>query len=230
MDSMSPERPLDTAAQIFEAEALPRGRHNLSRDRVLASQRTRLLRSMAELVGSQGYGATTVPEVVAHARVSRNAFYELFNDKIDCFIAVCDELATELLDDMASVDTDEGWLPALREGMHRYLGAWQQRRSFTRAYFVELPAAGPQAVEQRDRQTHRFFRLFQRVAERAREEHPSLPPLAPFAVTLAVLGVTEVIAHEVRAGRVDHLMELEPHMVRFVAMMLANEEIAGKVV
>ena len=33
-----------------------------------------------------------VDQVVARARVSRNAFYELWRDKTDCFIALCDEL------------------------------------------------------------------------------------------------------------------------------------------
>lgn len=209
-------------SEIFVAEALPRGRHNLSRERVLASQRTRLLRAMGELVGSQGYAATTVPDVVAEARVSRNAFYELFTDKEACYIALADELAVEILDDMAAAGTGRDWLSALETGMRNYLLWWQERENFTRAYFVEFPAAGPRAVEQRDRQIRRFFRLFDRVAARAREEDPGLAPLAPYAVELAVLGVTELIAHEVRQGRVSRLVELEPHVLRFVVMMLGQ--------
>ncbi len=214
MSTSDPESP------IFAAEALPRGRHNLSRERVLASQRSRLLRAMGELVGRQGYEATTVPDVVAEARVSSNAFYELFNDKADCFIALCDQLATEILDEMASVDDSHGWQAALKEGMYAYLLRWQDRAEFTRAYFVELPAAGLRALEQRDRQINRFFRLFRAVAHRAREEDPSLPPLDPYAVELAVLGVTELIAHEVRHGRLGRLVEIEEACLRFVTLML----------
>ena len=209
-------------AEKFSAEALPRGRHNLSREHVLASQRGRLLRAMGELVGSQGYSATTVPEVVAAARVSSNVFYELFSDKADCFIALCDDLANEILDEMASVSIDHGWVAALDLGMLIYLRRWQEREMFTRAYFVELPAAGPRALEQRDRQIHRFFRLFSRMATRAREEDAGLPPVAPYAVELAVLGTTELIAHEVRQGRVGRLVELQPHLLRYVTMMFVQ--------
>jgi AcrR family transcriptional regulator len=217
----------EEAAARFVAEALPRGRHNLSRERVLASQRTRLLRAMGEMVGSVGYAATTVPDVVAAARVSRNAFYELFNDKADCFIALCDDLANEILDEMVAVGAERGWLAALQAGMRNYLEKWQERDMFTRAYFVELPAAGLRAVEQRDRQIHRFFRLFHRIAMRAREEDPSLPPISPYAVELAVLGTTELIAHEVRQGRVDRLTELEPHLLRYVTMMFVQRPLGS---
>src|SRR4051794_39803140 len=82
------------------AESLPRGRHNLPTHVVRDSQRRRLLAAMLDCVGENGYEATTVPAVVARARVSRNAFYALFDDKTDCFLAVCDDLAKEVLGDM----------------------------------------------------------------------------------------------------------------------------------
>lgn len=204
-------------------DELPRGRHHLSHERVLASQRKRLLRAMGELVERQGYAATTVSDVTSAARVSRNAFYELFTDKEDCFIAVCDSLAVEILDDMASVPIEGGWLTALRAGMHLYLLRWQQRESFTRAYFVDFPGAGPRAVAQRDRQIKNFVRLFRRIADHAREDEPGLPPLAPHAVEMVVLGITEMIAYEVRQGRVDELVaNLEEEFVNYVRLMFTS--------
>ena len=84
----------------WQGEPLPRGRHKLAPDDVRASQRERLVRAMLETVAERGYEATTVPDVVARARVSRNAFYEFFDDKIDCFIAACDDAAAEMLDQL----------------------------------------------------------------------------------------------------------------------------------
>src|SRR3954449_6066659 len=85
-------------------QVLPRGRHALPAEEVRASQRERLLAAMLESVGEHGYAATTVPAVVAGARVSRNAFYELFDDKTDCFLALCDELAGQLLDALVALE------------------------------------------------------------------------------------------------------------------------------
>jgi AcrR family transcriptional regulator len=75
---------------------------------------------MLECVGRDGYEATTVPQVVATARVSRNAFYEFFDDKADCFIAVCDQTGDELLAELLELVAEPDWIQATREGSRRY--------------------------------------------------------------------------------------------------------------
>src|SRR3954447_22046146 len=162
---------------------LPRGRHNLSPEVVRASQRERLLEAMLALVAEQGYEATTVPQVVARAKVSRNAFYDVFADKTDCFLALCDDFATEVLDEITN-PTEDDWLAALRNGTRRYLRWWQERPAFTRTYFVELPSAGARAVAQRDRQYARFVAMFDGLAAWARDQEPGLPEVGSLASRL----------------------------------------------
>jgi AcrR family transcriptional regulator len=60
---------------------LPRGRHRLSGAEVARSQRERVLAASARLSYEKGYGAVSVEEIGAAARVSRGAFYALFRDK-----------------------------------------------------------------------------------------------------------------------------------------------------
>src|SRR3954468_9258138 len=112
---------------------------------VRASQRERLLDAMLASVAERGYAATTVPRVVADARVSRNAFYALFRDKTECFLAVCDDLAEDLLSELFELRGDD-WTAALRTGTALYLRFWQERPALARTYFVELPGAGPRAL------------------------------------------------------------------------------------
>jgi hypothetical protein len=50
---------------------LPRGHHKLPPEVVRASQRSRLLNAMLDFVAERGYGATTVPAVVARALLDR---------------------------------------------------------------------------------------------------------------------------------------------------------------
>src|SRR6195256_1200113 len=71
-------------------QQLPRGRHRLSRDQVLASQRGRMLAAMAEAVAEKGYVGTAVADVIERAGVSRETFYEHFSSKEDCFLAAYD--------------------------------------------------------------------------------------------------------------------------------------------
>jgi AcrR family transcriptional regulator len=198
-----------------KARPLPKGRHNLPLHVVRASQRERLLEAMLASVAERGYAATTVPQVVADARVSRNAFYALFSDKTACFLALCDELASELYDQLTALE-GEDWVEILRSGASIYLRFWSERPAFARTYFVELPSAGPRAVEQRDRQYARFRELFQELAKLARPEG-DVPALVP---RLLVVSITELVAEEVRAGRTARLTELEDDLVGVMASLL----------
>lgn len=208
------------AGEPLASSPLPRGRHSLSEEEVRASQRERLIEAMLASVGEVGYTATTVPDVVAHARVSRNAFYALFEDKADCFIAACDEHAGEMLELLLARAGEPTWREALSAGMVDYLHFWQRRPAFTRAYFVELPAAGARAVAQRDRVYGQFRAMFDAMAARARVEEKGLPPLPSLATRLLVLGMTELIGEESRAGRVEQLDRLHDDLVAHVEAVL----------
>ena len=208
---------------------LPRGRHNLPVHVVRASQRRRLLDAMLDSVADHGYEATTVPAVVARAKVSRNAFYALFHDKVDCFIALCDDLAEQILAEMNATAEASDWVHALRTGTERYLAWWSERPAFSRTYFVELPTAGARAVEQRDRQYARFRELFDALGAWARAQQPELPPLRPLATRTIVLAVTEIVAEEVRAGRTERLIELTEEIVFLIATLIADDATARRV-
>jgi AcrR family transcriptional regulator len=207
--------------QAAVPEPLPRGRHKLSREDVRDSQRRRLIRAMLDSVAERGYPATTVADVVSAARCSRNAFYELFEDKEACYIAASDEAGAEMLDALVSAaQQEESWLDALRSGMRSYLRSWADDPNYAAAYLIHLPAAGERALEQRDRIYADFAAMFEGLAARARAEQPLIPPLPPLAPRLLVMSITELIAQEVRNGRVAELPELEDQLVRFVVKAL----------
>jgi AcrR family transcriptional regulator len=214
----------------FEGEPLPRGRHKLTARAVRSSQRDRLLRAMIGLVGEHGYADTSVPMVVSAARVSRSSFYAIFDDKTDCFIAACDRESSGMLKALVATGDEEDWVRATRRGMEHYLSWWQRRPAFSRAYFVELPAAGTRAIRQRDRQYARYRDLFAGLAARAREEQPELPPLSPLATRLIVAGVTEVVAEEVRGGRMAGLDALADDLLYLVLRLLADDATAERAV
>ena len=184
---------------------------------------------MLDLVGDSGWSETTVPQVVAAARVSKNAFYELFEDKVDCYLAAVDEEVGELLAALRTPPAAD-WRATLEHGMAVYLRWWQDRPRSARAYLVELPEAGARAVEQRERAYRALERVFARLAQQIREERPGLEPVAAVALRALVHAITEDVAREVREGRVDRLDEraadLRWLVVRLLADDAAVEEIA----
>jgi AcrR family transcriptional regulator len=213
-----------------DAQPLPRGRHGLSAETVRASQRQRLLQAMVELVAARGYAATTVPEVVAAARVSRNAFYEFFRDKEDCFLAVCEDNAAGLLEQMQGFGSEPDWLRALSQGLRAYLHWWQEREEFARAYFVEMPKVGERATAQRDAAYAGFARMFAGIAADARRQQPELAPLPAIVPRVVVSAVTEFIADEIRAGRGRQLTGHHVELLYLMVKLLADEASARRAV
>jgi len=207
---------------IDEPQPLPRGRHKLSRRHVRDSQRSRLIAAVWDAVAENGFGDTTVANIVSRARCSRNAFYEFFSDKEDCFLAACDGNNEQLLQLLYAEAAAPTWTEALRNGLRVYLRWWTDNPRIAMAYLTDLPTAGRRAVEQRDRTYAQFGLLFEALAARAREEDPKLPPLAPQAVPLLVAGLTELVGREVRADRLDRLGELEGELYEQILRSLTS--------
>jgi AcrR family transcriptional regulator len=212
--------------QGWKGDPLPRGRHKLSPATVRASQRERVLRAMIECVGEQGWTKTTVPDVVARGRVSRNAFYEHFEDKTACFLAALDESAQEMLEAMFALAPEPDWITALELGMRHYLGAWRDQPALCRSYFVELPYVGPRGIEQREHNFGQFELMFRVLAARAREEQPQLPELPPLVPRLLVVGITDLVGEAVRSGRLASLPEMEDELVALIVRLLADDATA----
>jgi AcrR family transcriptional regulator len=210
------------------AKTLPRGRHKLPRQDVLDSQRERLVSAILECVAERGYPETTISDVVARARVSRNTFYEFFDDKADCYLEACDREGTRMLDELYALAAEDSWLDAVREGTRAYLRWWQNHPRYAVAYLVELPTAGRRALEQRDRAYASFEAMFEALAARARAEEPKLPVLPVLAPRVLVASITEIVGQEVRAGRVEALHELENELVFFIVKTLADDRTAER--
>jgi AcrR family transcriptional regulator len=183
---------------------------------------------MLECVSVHGFSPTTVGDVVSAARASRNSFYEHFADKADCFLAVCDRAAGDLLGEVQQFATEHDWLTALRRGLGAYLRFWLERPNFSVAYLVELPTAGRPAVEQRERHYRSFEEMFAALGARARAEQPDLQPLGPHTARLIVLATTELVAGEVRAGRLNQLEGLEDELFAFMTRLLADDTIVRR--
>lgn len=182
---------------------LPRGRHKLSRDEVIASQRSRLMQAMLDEVAARGYANVTLSGITRRARVARNTFYTLFEDKEDCFLAVCRIRGDELLRRLYETNAGDDWRAVLAAGMEGYLAYWEENPRFSFAYLVEVSAAGPRAQHESSVLHDHFAALFADLARRARHEEPSLPPLPARAPLMLVEAVTATVARAVREGHED---------------------------
>jgi AcrR family transcriptional regulator len=137
---------------------LPRGRHGLSREEVVRSQRDRILLAMADAMAENGYVGTSVAQIIRRAGVSRETFYEQFSSKEDCFTSAYDR-AVELL--LAQIGAASGLAapgpddpePSADQRIEQLLGAYLEglasEPAFARLFLIEVYAAGPAALARR---------------------------------------------------------------------------------
>src|SRR6202035_2389535 len=162
------------------------------------------------------------------ARVSRNAFYEFFEDKADCFIAVCDQTSEELLGELLELAGEPDWTQARREGARRSLLWWQERPTISSAYLLSLPTVGERALRQRERHYAAFRTVFADLGRRARVEQPELRPLSDLVPRVLVVAITEIVAEEVRAGRTSKLTDLSDEIAVLAIRLLADDATAER--
>lgn len=207
--------------------ALPGRRSHVTRDDVAASQRGRLLDAVTQSVAEKGYAGTTVADIVNLAGVSRTTFYQHFKGKPECFLEAYqsgfDEAIAQLNSDALAHD---GWIERLRAGNASLLTTLAHAPDFARAFFIEVLAAGPEALARRDAIMRQFADIIAENFKQARSDHPKLAQLPQRALSTMVGGITELIAIEVRARRFDHLPDLEPVMTHFMLSVVFGNQAA----
>ncbi|MDJ0349602.1 TetR/AcrR family transcriptional regulator [Cryobacterium sp. PH29-G1] len=154
---------------------LSRGRHELSRDEVLAVHRERLMIAATELLASDGYRGVGVREITARARISRSAFYETFDDKDACVFAAYDRFIEVLLGRLTAVIASSSTATAtVNSLLEAYLSTLQLDLVAARAFHVEFESLGAAARACRRAGTTRLAALI-RDAQLAISDTPPAP-------------------------------------------------------
>ncbi|MDQ1490958.1 MAG: hypothetical protein QOD57_4798 [Actinomycetota bacterium] len=215
---------------------LPSGRHGLTREAVVASQRGRLVDAMAQIVAEKGYPATTVADVVERAGVSRRTFYEQFADKEACFLAAYDVGLTVVLSrireavegvperlpppssggDPLTAGPTGGWRERARAGVEAFLVLLAAEPAFARALQLEILTAGPAALERRAGMLVMFSGVWRNVFEQARAEEAGRPALPDEVFTILTAGLEELVRDCIRTKGTDALPELAEPILRTV--------------
>jgi AcrR family transcriptional regulator len=215
-------------ARTHEGEpGLPRGRSGLPLDEVRQVQRARLLRSVIAKVGRSGFRDVTVADIVRGARVSRAAFYAHFADKEECFLAATRQGGILMADRVAAASrrlaANAGAEATLRASIAAFLQFLAEEPMFARAFYVEMPTAGPRAVRQIEAGLHGFARMNRAWHERGRRDHPSWPEVPDQAYFALAGATTELVRAEVRRGATRAITGLEDTLVALHLSVLAAQ-------
>jgi AcrR family transcriptional regulator len=213
-------------ARTHEGEpGLPRGRSGLPTGEVRQVQRERLLRAVIAAVGRTSFRDVTVADIVRGARVSRAAFYAHFADKEACFLAATRQGGLLMADRVVAAarrqPADASAEAVLRASIAAFLQFLAEEPMFARAFYVDMPTAGPRAVRQIEAGLHSFARMHRAWHQRARRDHPAWPDV-PYQAYYALAGATtELVRAEVRRDATPAITGLEDALVALHLAVLA---------
>jgi AcrR family transcriptional regulator len=173
--------------------------------------RGRLIAAMAQSIEEQGYRATVVSDVVRIARTSRRSYYEQFEDRDACFLALFDATNDALIEHIAaSVRPERPWEEQVDDALCAYLDAVAARPALWQSFVRELPALGRAGAARQRAAIERFAELLVRLVESGRREQPQLgaQPLTMDMAIIIVGGLRELVVIASEHGR--DVRELRP--------------------
>lgn len=200
---------------------LPRGPHQLDPDEVAANQRLRMYGAMIEAVATNGYGRTSVKQVVSLAGVSRRAFYEQFANKQECFLATLDLIASRAMDRIAmGYNATEGPLEErLRGAFEKFAEVVQDNPKGARLMLVDAPSAGPAGWER----LTRTLALFEQRLAASFAEAPDARALPEPIARAIVGGLRRAAFVRLVEGRTEEMKELVPDMLSWTLTFQTRE-------
>lgn len=187
--------------------------------------RTRLLDALTLALIERPYAELTIADIVAGAHVSRRTFYEQFENKDACLLALCERLSETILGLIAAgYDPEADWVEQLSRVTDLYLQALQAQPALVRTLYIELMQLGAPGLAMRRRIGQRFAMFLIMQVELSRLREPGKRPLSPALATAVVGGVNELILQAIEEGRADRLSELAPTVSEFMQAVLTSLE------
>jgi AcrR family transcriptional regulator len=187
-----------------------------------AGHRERLIAAMAESIEEKGYRETTVADVVRIARTSRRNFYEHFEDRAACFLALFDATNDAIMGQIAaSVHPDQPWDRQVDDAVGAYLDTVAGRPGLSQSYVRELPALGAAGAARQRAAIEAFADLLVSLVESGRRVQPEIAarPLTRDMAIVIVGGMRELTVIAIEQGR--DVRELRPIAVETINAILS---------
>lgn len=196
----------------------------MGREAVTASKRQSIIDGMLEAVGAEGYEATSVRTVLDYADVHRQAFYDCFDCKEDCYLSALEEGIARLEARVAAASAGgELWRDKARAGLACLLDCLDAKPNVGRALIVEVHGAGPEAQAKRAEALRRASRSI----DLARRESPEPQP-PQIAAEGVVSGIHAVLHARLSSRDPGRLRALLPELMYFAVLPYFGAQAAAE--
>jgi AcrR family transcriptional regulator len=176
-------------------------------------QRARMLNAAVRVVSEHGYQKMSVARVAGGARVSRRTFYDVFQDREDCFTAIFADalgrVSERVLGAYGNADArgnGGAWCERVRAALTELLTFFDEEPNVASLLVVDALTAGPRVLELRAQVLTRLSATLHRDGSRAGDVK-DVAPLTGEGVVGAVFGVVHTRLSEKDPAAVLELLD-----------------------
>lgn len=188
-------------------------------------QRRRLFRAAAAVFARAGYAEATAEAIAREAGMSKATFYEHFDNKESCIVALFDAAMETILSAMGQGNNEAGTgdpRARYRRNIVTFLEAIASFPDIAQTLLVEIIGAGPKAMERRDGVLNAFAHY---IYERNAIDYEAglVPKFASLSDCYAIVGaIVELASRQLRTRQPGDIRELEPVVERLVTGLLST--------
>jgi AcrR family transcriptional regulator len=188
-----------------------------------SDRRERLIDAMAASIEEKGYRDTTVADVVRLARTSRRSFYEHFEDRDACFLALFDAINDAMMRRVAeNVDPAGSLDEQVDAAVDGYISSVTEQPTLFASFVRELPGLGQPGAQRSGAALERFARTLIALVAAAGQAQPGVVrrPLTMDTAVIIVGGLRELLVVSVQGGR--DLQELRASVVQTTRAIMSG--------
>lgn len=186
---------------------------------LVPEHRSRLLEGMARAVAEKGYAATTIADIVREASVSRRTFYEHFDGKDRCLVALYEAASHNALKVLqGALDPAQPWQAQLEQALAAYFQGLASNPVLLRTLYIEILGLGAVGLAARRRVNAEIAAFVLSVVN-----HGGAGPLSAAMATAMVGGINELVLECIEQDRVERLPELVGPAAALVRAMTAAD-------
>ncbi|HWX87522.1 MAG TPA: TetR family transcriptional regulator [Solirubrobacteraceae bacterium] len=180
--------PAETAARGKARRV--RGGSASPRVQVSEMQRARLLAAATVSIAELGYARASVAHITARARVSRRTFYDLFESREDCLLAVLGDTVDRIAQELAGASLEGvSWCERVRTGLWIVLSFFDREPELARLCVVDSASGGPGVQEWRQDLIARLAAIVDEGRPRGARAAARVPALTAEGSVGAVLAI-----------------------------------------
>jgi AcrR family transcriptional regulator len=163
--------------------------------------RQRLLDALEASIAADGYPRTTVADIVRRARTSRRTFYQHFDSREACFVALLtDANAEQVRHIAAAVDPNAPWRSQVRQAIEAWISSGESRSALMVSWIRDVPSLGAAARGLQRDATENFIEMVQALADSDAFRAAGIGSVSRQRIIMLLGGLRELAAITVEEG------------------------------